>query len=404
MLKVINNYFGGDEKFLKAKENILKEIKQLKEENFGIVINTLEQVICKKLEFIQDGHFSIGSCRPCKDYIMYTTEEYEVEKVDNSYFLKLQNNVKYIVTINNEHPEKYIKPSINENGNIIYRLCALEERNEDILPMNIKFKDGNNEENISINLENTSRNYVHKGSSNSYTYEEIYNIPVIDLNSFVTSKELEEFAEDGKKVSKKDLVIIDLRGNSGGSEAYAFDWIKNFTKQEYKSPGFSSTLLTKNSKEALLYTGKKMTESSEDYVKLEQQINDMYKKVKSEPEYMGWSQVKHEESIHINNEKLIFVLMNKSTASAAESFVKTLRSCSNTFFIGTNTSGMSNVGNLGLYVLPNSKIDVFFGNTPFVDNDLKWRDGLGVLPDFWVDSKNAEYRLLRFIKNYSQDK
>jgi len=50
------------------------------------------------------------------------------------------------------------------------------------------------------------------------------------------------------------MVIIDLRGNSGGSELYAFDWIKNFTNQQYKSPGFSSQLLTKNSKNAFLFS------------------------------------------------------------------------------------------------------------------------------------------------------
>ncbi|MBW9146468.1 hypothetical protein KTC92_05805 [Clostridium sp. CM027] len=394
-------YFGGDEKFLKAKENILIEFKKLQKKNGRIECNELEKVMCENLDFIQDGHFSIGGGRTCKESIMYTTEKYEVIKKDNSYFLKLNNDMKGIVTINKEEPEKYIKPSIDENGNIVYRLCRLYKSNEDMLSICLKFKDGNKDNNISINLENTSKNHVHKGSNNSYKYEEVYKIPVIDLNSFEPSEKLEKFVEDGKKISKKDLVIIDLRGNYGGNEIYAFDWIKNFTNQEYKSPGFSSTLLTKNSKDALLYNGKKMV-GPKDYPKFEQQLNDMYKNKKSYLKYIGWSEVGHDDSTHINNEKIIFVLMDKNTASAGESFVKALKSCSNTFFIGTNTSGMSNIGDVGYYVLPNSKIDIFFGNTLFVDNDLEWRDGLGVLPDFWVNSKDEEYRLLKFIKNYSE--
>ena len=394
-------YFGGDEKFLAAQENILKEIKKLKKDSFGIEITRVEQIIGENLEFIQDGHFSIGSRRTCKNYNMFTTEEYEVKREDNSYFLILNNENKYIVTINNEELEKYIKPSIDRNGNIVYRLCRLYQSDEDILSLNLKFKDGNRENNISINLENTSKNYRYKASNNIYKHEEIYDIPIIDLNSFVPSKELEKFAEDGKKLSAKDLVIIDLRGNSGGNEIYAFEWIKNFTNQEYESPGFSSQLLTKNSKDAFLYTAKRMVDA-ESFPKFEQQINDMYMNLQGEAKYAGWSEVKKNGSIHINNEKAIFVLMDKHTASAAESFVKALRNCSNTFFIGTNTSGTSNIGNVTYYVLPNSKIGIYFGNTLFLDNDLEWRDGLGVLPDFWVDAKDAEYRLIRLIKNYSQ--
>lgn len=149
----------------------------------------MEQVICKNLDFIQDGHFSIGRSQICKDYNMYINE-------------------------------KYIRPSIDKGGNIVYRLCRLDQSNEDILSLDLKLKDGNKNNNISIKLENTSKNYVYKRSNNSYEYEEIYNIPVIDL-----------------------------RGNFGGNEIYAFDWIKNFTNQEYKAPGFSSALLTKNSKD-----------------------------------------------------------------------------------------------------------------------------------------------------------
>lgn len=396
-------YFGGDEKFLKAKENILKELKKVQKDSFGIECMRVEQIIYENLDFIQDGHFSIGSRRTCKNYNMFTTEEYEVGKEDNLYFLELKNEKKYIVTINDEKPEKYIKLSIDKDGNIVYRLCIVYQSNEDMLSLDIKLKDGKKENNIRINLDNTSKNYKYKDSNNIYKYEEIYNIPVIHLKSFIPSNELEEFAEEGKKTSKKDMVIIDLRGNSGGSELYAFDWIKNFTNQEYKSPGFSSQLLTKNSKNAFLYTAKRMVDA-ESFPKVEQQINDMYKNVQGELEYIGWSEVALDGAIHINNEKPIFVLMDKHTASAGESFVKALRNCSNTFFIGTNTSGMSNIGNVAYYVLPNSKIGIYFGNTLFVDNDLEWRDGLGVLPDFWVDSKDAEYRLLRFIKNYSQGK
>jgi len=38
---------------------------------------------------------------------------------------------------------------------------------------------------------------------------------------------LEQFAQEASQFKDEEYIVIDLRGNSGGADIYASDWIKN---------------------------------------------------------------------------------------------------------------------------------------------------------------------------------
>lgn len=388
-------HFGGDEKFNDAKEKIIAEINK---SDFDITTNDLEKIVRENLSFIQDGHFCVGDQGTCVRSKMFINEKYEFVRENNTFYLNLKNQKKCVVSINNEEPGKYIKASINKQGYIVYRLCTLNQSDDDMMSLNIKFKDGSS---TKVDLQNMVYNYKAEQSKYKYQIKEVYNIPMIKLNSCEQSKELEQFAKDGAKLSKKNIVIIDLRGNPGGSEEYGHQWIENFTKQKYNAANVGSSLCSQISIDAMYATGKKLMEPSQ-YVKFKEEMNKSLVQTDKEPGLENWSKIEWNNSKCIDNKSTIIVLMDFKTASAGECFIRDLKNLKNTIFIGTNSSGTSNVGNVGLYTLPNSKIQVIFGMSLYIDSDLQWRDGVGIQPDFWVNPNNVDYTALKFIKNYSE--
>jgi len=72
----------------------------------------------------------------------------------------------------------------------------------------------------------------------------------------------------------------------------------------------------------------------------------------------------------------------------------------NVVFIGANTRGALLTGNVALCYLPFSKLgmSVPVMLTPY--EDLDNRDGLGLLPDFWVDPDKALDRVKAFLEKH----
>lgn len=389
-------YFGGDAVFLKAKENMVSDVKKLKG-NINRI--GLEKIITRNLDFIQDGHFSVDKSRLCKDYNMFINEKEEIVKEGQVYYFVKNNNKSEILSIKDKSPKEYIKPSLNNDGELVYRLCFQEKSDKEKIVLKVKLKEENND--IEVELKNMARINNSQGSKEQYVYKEKDGIPYIDLNTFVNSKELERFSEEGKLMADKKALIIDLRGNSGGNEMYAFDWIKNFSNQEYSSSGISVSLNNNLTIDAMLRMGRKIADK-ESYPELERQIREAYKNGGYEEGFKQWSKIDYGFEKTIENNVPIFVLMDMNTASAGESFVEALKSMKNTIFIGSNSSGTGNIGNVGEYTLPNSGISLCFGSTLFLDSNLEWRDGIGIQPDFWVSPNDADKRVIKFIKNHSK--
>lgn len=72
-------------------------------------------------------------------------------------------------------------------------------------------------------------------------------------------------------------------------------------------------------------------------------------------------------------------------------------------FIGVNTRGLVNTGNLGLCLLPNSKLDVYLSKDLQLEPDFNLREGKGFNPDFWVKSEEALEKAISFLKRYYLD-
>jgi hypothetical protein len=106
------SYFGGDDTFEKAKENIIKSIDDYPKEK--ITSKELEKIIINNTDFIQDGHFRINNKSPLKKYYYYSNEDISLNKSTGGYYINKDDEKWYVKTINNsDNFEDYLKLSIN---------------------------------------------------------------------------------------------------------------------------------------------------------------------------------------------------------------------------------------------------------------------------------------------------
>ena len=95
-----------------------------------------------------------------------------------------------------------------------------------------------------------------------------------------------------------------------------------------------------------------------------------------------------------------FVLQDKGVASSGESAVENFRAAADVLFIGGPTAGMALVPNNGSFYLPHSGLSCYLGTgLSFWETDEN-RDGVGLLPDLWVEPAQAMALTQKLIEFY----
>ncbi|QXM06228.1 S41 family peptidase [Crassaminicella indica] len=384
-------YFGGDDRFNKSKSKILKEINQFKDENERIETIQFNLIVIRNLKFIKDGHFIVN-------YMPLTNTTYTFMNINNSilkdrdnYYIKDNNKMYSIVSIEEKDPSYYIKPSLDDDGKIIYKIVYLKDVINSALYINMVLNDEESEILKKVKLKRVIPPSK-KIKLKNYIFKKIQGIPIFKVTSF--GKELKSFQEDGLRYSDENIAILDLRGNKGGAIFDGCKWISNFTNNKVDSfKLIKSALLTKVCK-------KRISDNFTTNNNLKKvDLKDFYAGIDSS-NLVGWSKIRIPELGYLKNDKIIIVLFDKNTASASENMISTLSKMDNTIFIGMNSAGALNIPGLGINILPNSKLTVQFGSFILMEPDFVWRDGIGYFPDFWVESDDALDKAIRFINNY----
>ncbi len=113
-------YFGGDEKFGKAKAAALSEIP-----TGNISTRRLGDILIQNLGFVQDVHFAIGD-RNFADYSVYLhSEAVEYGKDANGYYKVRGWEKSYVKTVDGKDPAGFMKLSINPSGKLVYYVGGL---------------------------------------------------------------------------------------------------------------------------------------------------------------------------------------------------------------------------------------------------------------------------------------
>lgn len=348
------DYFGGDAVFLPLRDQVLAQVESAP----GPFPRTVEEALMDALApVLLDGHFSIGSDRPAN---RFRTEMYYVPDV-------------YVTDPAQAGPASapYLKPTIAPDGSIQFWYAALSHDGSD-LPQSL---DGRTLR--WTQAERVPRSYGDK----IFEETETDGIPtLVSRQMFADNPEqqaqLDRFAACGGEYAEEPLLILDVRANGGGMDNYIMGWFEGFAGRPADRRGAG---------------GHK-------YSPLAVRASDYYAQF---PErlgrWMSWSG----PGTWTENDGTVFVLTDKGTASSGETVVEFLRTVEGTLFVGGPTAGCALVSSNFHFYLPHSGLDIYFGTGLCFSETLENRDGVGYLPDLWVNPPDAPSAVAR-LRDYYQ--
>ena len=389
-------FFGGDEAFTEAKENILWSIYESYENKMSV--DEFLDVLYGELNFIQDSHLLIGHYQLCQYSKFYSSRNLKFYRDKKGYYTNIDNENLYLLSVDGNSPDSYMKLTLDKEGDPVYNLGMISSNIENVsIPLNLVFKSKNNTLNSTINL----FEYIpfYKKIDRAYNYYEIDNIPVLEVNSLCRISpddfSIESFLEDSKILKDKENLIIDLRGNSGGSMINIDKWYKGFTGEDLQRDMVQSGLYTNTS---TILSMSKFEHKDNEHGIIKDQCVEQISSFRDKWYFPGWSPIKFEEFIPPENNTNIYILMDKSTSSAAEFFAYYLRKLNNVKLVGTNSNGCTLTGNCNTVYLPNSRIKLHISHKLYINKEFENTDGLGLLPDLWIKPELSMDRIIKYIK------
>lgn len=402
-------YFGGDELFNQAKQQILDEIKS---GNDSLTSNDLVQMLIKYLSFFSDTHLSFNRMSVGQEaYCFYEDGNMVFYKDHNGYYTKKDGDKWYLES----DYEKYMKITISTNGELVYgmfNICTKSDKDKS--PDTIKFKD-NHSSKVSW-----SESSIGKNSESEYKYSVKKDVPCQELSvmNFATDG-ANKFIDDAKKLAKASHSIVDMRVNSGGMPMNDYFWFYNYTgelndvnraymqrvndvnktieNQTTKSMWNESVdsnnqLMEAMSKYNILKGNSELTKLIEEYAK-----SDYYDNSNS----CVWKDGFYNLNKHkmLDNANTLFVLQGKDNISAGESFVLLSKNVRNTLRVGTNTNGCLHTAPIAMVNLPNSGVVMVYSCGILVGDDKDF-DTFGIEPDIYIGGQDAKSAVQKCIEYY----
>jgi len=216
------------------------------------------------------------------------------------------------------------------------------------------------------------------------------------------SWEVQALVRDAAELGEAPAVILDLRSNGGGSDWYPLEWVRRFAGVDLYPASFDAQLVTSTAAKMLQNTASSLgaelpaVEDSAGSADVQSWLAGM-----ADPDRPGWGLVSVRDGVRAGNDTLLVVLIDSYIYSAGESFVGFLRQVDNVVFVGTNTYGAMLAGNVGVCLLPNSRLELSCGSLISLGEDLRNYDGRGYTPDFWIRPDEALERAVAYIRTLS---
>ena len=352
------DYFGGDEAFLPIRDEILDKLSSME----TIETTALRNLLWDNLSpVIIDMHFAINTSLS----VPYSAEH---EYAQHTY---------YVPDLYFDDPSgidsQYVKHTIGPEGAITYCLatvCTTPDNLPDKLTIEGK------EHSLKWKMaQSVSRTLKNKDAVYSQTSVAAEQLPVL-RNYILTGdpEKLDAFAATGVSYLKTPQLVVDIRGNLGGNDSYAYTWLKNYS---FITPESKRMFANKQSNLHYAFYGQPDTDSTGDW-ELAGIMNEAI-----------W-----------RKDKYLFVLIDNNTASSAETFARLLSLGNHVVLVGCNTMGCSTFANNASYYLPNSGIALYFGTSLCFNDTLENKEGVGIFPDLWVNPKDSLDAVVRMCKYY----
>jgi len=326
-------------------------------------------------------------------YVLFMNENFIINKNKTGFYIEIDsNNYRILETTRRDGTTvDGILPTLTSKGEFVWAFGQLAIADDlEARRMTVHLLNSNTGE--------THSRTVHLGIVNHFTpksyphleVREVNGITILENRSNTESGSREELREafynSGNLLRDKPVLILDLRAHQGGVSLLANDWMRGYTGHEQinQFAFYQFNLATFTSMELI----------GVERSRVQELIND---NAFNPPE---WRLPGITENKIIQNENLVIVLMDKGTSSTGERFVGYLRQLENVIFVGTNTRGGLTFAGLAGTTLPYSGIDISFGVNLTLRSDLSKFEGLGFMPDLWVQPEESLERVIHFIERY----
>jgi hypothetical protein len=294
-----------------------------------------------------------------------------------------------VVSINGGDPAPFVLPSLNQQGEPIYRLGLLSSAEPAPLLLAAANEDG--ERQFEIELQRSDFAYY---SEDIFREDIIGGIPVVRVRSFSDqyADALNQFVKTASSHRGEPVIIVDIRGNHGGNEHWPISWIRGLTGERAESVFIFSELTSKTTMAAranvfaYLYDQSPEVTVYRDDEERHARIAEAFESRKRQPDWVGpyFPQVPL-----IANDTTVILVINGSVASAGEGLVMRLSQAENVVLVGENSMGCLTFGNPGAHQLPHSKLMVRLPINFGLYLDKEFREEGGLLPDLWVPAEDA---------------
>jgi hypothetical protein len=378
-------YFADKGSFDEAKGNIINEL----DSKPIWTSDELSNLIHKHLSFLRDSHLSIGEKKYTQHMDFWFDRSIEVEKKKGEYSFT-SDNVEYtVVSVNGENSGRYIFPSLNIDGDIIYRLGLLSDSKPE--PLELIARSGQVSSSWNIELSSSQHQY-----SGIFEEKTVGGVPIIRIRSFSDHHKeyIDQFLESANRYKDEPCLIVDIRGNGGGNMAWPRGWITRLTGKQPVTLQIFTELVTETS---MMGRSNYFVQALRDYQELEAQGYEA-----KADEFMGlaesiedgefdshWSSYLVPRSQMIPNNMTLIVLIDSNVFSSGEGFISYLNQVENVVIVGENSGGALIYGQMTYHVLPNSKLSVYLPISLNVFADLVYREEVGFFPDLWVPAEDA---------------
>lgn len=227
--------------------------------------------------------------------------------------------------------------------------------------------------------------------------DDVDGIPVISAKSFMGSdwQMLEDLRKWGRELREAKAFVLDISNNNGGDSTFPEAFFRSllgtldrqFMFAELRSP-------------TMLQAREAMERPKDPYFRVSEWHRRRRLRRYRRHHVKEW--IVHKPGPASRRKagckcEHVVVVMNSRTVSAAESVIPMARSVPNVVLVGENTAGCNRFGNIIVYCLPNSKIKFQLASS--VSLLPGFEEGVGFMPDYWIDSADPVGEVVRWLNN-----
>ncbi|MCL2424996.1 MAG: S41 family peptidase [Oscillospiraceae bacterium] len=374
-------YFGGDEVFKLAKEQIVEDIQLIDDNISGMELSRILQRHLSPI--INDHHFTISGLLFGSYYTFLVSRDVFFDKTNRGF--RNRENGLYVNEVPGHDIADILRLQLDESGQHFYAPILMREGVSTAAQTLTIIYENNTREYIELRAAPLGRNVSHIPSS----LTETSGFPVVSLtwmmgmSSVAHGGHARAFLDFAEKLSDESVVILDLRSNSGGTAILPLKWMYLITGEVVN--GNYINLGNWSVEHEYPWTPHGDTPETNPFYFSDEDL-EVLAPVIIEPTIINGNNVYNLSDRHIvEREQVLVVLVDRHTSSAGEYFVDLVFNVENTIVIGQNTFGVLTVDAAYPHLrMPNSGMPVRLGRSIMFWSEEHFVEGVGFRPDVWV--------------------